>query len=363
MSTATQQQAKPAGNGAKTAASDAERAVEFVPFMAKESIKLTIGMVKTYIAKPTKNGHLPSDRDIVNFMMLCKARGLDPWQGDAFLIGYDSQNDGPTFSLITAHQALIKRAETHPDYDGMQSGVIVVTPDGEIVNRKGTFTLDTDKVVGGWAVVHFKNRTFPCEKTIKLSTYNTGRSRWKVDANGMVTKVAEAAALRGAFPNALGGMYLREEMDAEDPAEITPARPSSLDELTKRLTQQPTTVFTAAKAPQGETVPRHEQRRDEQPADIGHLEETTEAVDDPAPEDASQDRTEPPLSGIEALRVELEHCDNTTTLNSLSTRWIGPDSQLDEAVINTASDMLDAKRKSLEQPKVKSGKGKQGELV
>lgn len=350
MSTATQQAPK-TGNGSKTA--EPERAVEFVPFMAKESIKLTIGMVKTYIAKPTKNGHLPSDRDIVNFMMLCKARGLDPWQGDAFLIGYDSQQDGPTFSLITAHQALIKRAETHPDYDGMQSGVIVVTPDGEIVNRKGTFTLDTDKVVGGWATVHFKNRSFPCEKTIKLSTYNTGRSRWKIDANGMVLKVAEAAALRGAFPNALGGMYLREEMDADDSPERTEAtRPSSLDELTKRLTAQPTTVFRAAREPAGEFVPRQEQRR-EQPTDIGHLEEATEAIDPPAPDDVSQEV--PEVDALEPLRRQLLDCQGTARLNTIADQWIGAESTMDQELIDSASELIEAKRKSIEAKTAKGG--------
>ena len=47
---------------------------------------------------------------------------------------------------------------------------------------------------------------------MKFSTYNTDQSRWKADPGGMIEKVAKSQALRDAFPTALGGLYVAEEM-------------------------------------------------------------------------------------------------------------------------------------------------------
>lgn len=193
----------------------AERETEYIPFMSKEPIRLSIGIIKNYICVPTKSGKVCDDRQAANFLMLCKTRLLNPFEGDAYLIGYDGK-EGPTFSLITAHQAFLKRAEVHNEYDGMESGVIVQTKNGEIIDRKGDFFLDGETVLGGWAIVHFKTRTHPMEKRLKLATFNTGYSRWAKDPAGMIVKCAEADALRSAFPTSLGGMYLEEELRQDD---------------------------------------------------------------------------------------------------------------------------------------------------
>src|SRR5436189_2756431 len=103
-----------------------ERIVQFLPLGCTDKIKLAVRIVQNLIAVPTRSGKTCSERDALRFIMLCSARKLNPFEGDAFLIGYDGQN-GPEFSLITAHQALLKRAEVHPEFDGMQSGVIVAS--------------------------------------------------------------------------------------------------------------------------------------------------------------------------------------------------------------------------------------------
>lgn len=258
---------------------------EFTPFMAKEPIKLSLGIVKSFVATPTRSGALPTDRDIVRFITLCKARGLNPFESDAYLVGYDSK-DGPTFSLITAHQALIKRAEVHPEYDGMESGVLVEA-DGTIIYRDGTFFLESDRLLGAWATVYFKNRSHPMKKTVKLSVYNTGRSRWAIDPAGMIVKVAEASVLRASFPNTLGGMYLREEyaddgktIDMEPVADKP--KLTSLDALAERLMPSvPTKGVNGNGAshsqPEGES--QDEQSPDEMAADLtAFLERCEKAV-------------------------------------------------------------------------------------
>jgi phage recombination protein Bet len=188
-----------------------EKHMEFVPHGTNDSIKLSISIVRNLIAVPTATGQVCSDNDAIKFMMMCKARRLNPFEGDAFLIGYDTK-DGPKFSLITAHQAFLKRAETNPEYDGMMSGVIVKRGD-EIVDVEGDFHFDNDVILGGWAKVFFKNRSQPMHKRLRLSRFNTNRSQWAKDPAGMICKCAEADALRSSFPTMLGGMYLREEVE------------------------------------------------------------------------------------------------------------------------------------------------------
>src|SRR5256885_17207110 len=100
-----------------------EKFVEFIPHGSEDKVKLSIAMVKNLIAVRTKSGATCSDNDAIKFVAMCQARRLNPFEGDAFLIGFDG-TDGPQFSLITAHQAFLKRAELNAEYDGMKSGII-----------------------------------------------------------------------------------------------------------------------------------------------------------------------------------------------------------------------------------------------
>lgn len=191
-----------------------DRSVEYVPFLSEQQIKLTPRMVLRFMCKPTKSGKKATLEQALHFCMLCKARGLNPWEGDAFIVGYDT-NNGPEFSLITAHQAFLKRAEVHPEYDGMQSGVIV-RRGTDVVEEEGDFFLEGDVLLGGWAKILFKNRATPTYKRLKLGTFDKGFGRWNTDPAGMIVKCAEADGLRSAFPNSLGGMYLEDEMPGKE---------------------------------------------------------------------------------------------------------------------------------------------------
>jgi len=188
-----------------------ERAVEFVPFGSADKIKLSVKIIQNMVAVPTAQGRTCSERDALRFLMLCQAQRLNPFAGDAFLIGYDGKN-GPVFSLITAHQAFLKRAETSPDFEGMDSGVIIVKEDGEITEREGDFHLENEQVIGGWARVHRKGRR-DTYRRLRMARFNNGYAQWKVDPAGMIVKCAEADALRSTFPTLLGGLYMQGEID------------------------------------------------------------------------------------------------------------------------------------------------------
>lgn len=208
-----------------------DREVTFTPFMANEPIALSVRTVLTYFAPTTKKGFTCDSKQAMRFVMLCKSRGLDPWQGDAYIVGYDSDKYGPQFNLITAHQAYLKRAEVHPQYDGMESGAIVKRPTGGMVGDQpiyqtleveGDYIDPTDILMGGWAKVHRRDRKHPMYRRLRLTVFNQQRSRWNDDPCGMIVKCAEADALRSAFPNSYGGMRLEDEgplMDSGDTEE------------------------------------------------------------------------------------------------------------------------------------------------
>lgn len=217
--------------------SKTDKELVYVPLGDSKEVRLSINQVRKFLTTPTKNGATPTDEQVVQFMMLCEARQLNPWVGDAYLVGFDTR-DGAQFSLITAVQALLKRAETHPCYDGMEHGVIVRS-NGQVNFREGSFVCEDEVLLGGWATAYRKDRSRPEKAMINIETYHTHRSRWEADPAGMIEKVAIAAALRRAFPTQTGGLYLQEEFQDNggvDTSAVPTAR--GLGAITQRLQAQ-----------------------------------------------------------------------------------------------------------------------------
>lgn len=219
--------------------------VKYTPLGAVEELELKFEYVEKYLVEPTKSGQMPTRSDIIKFMMLCKAHLLNPWVRDAVLVGYDTK-DGPQFNLITAVQAFLKRAELHPEFDGIVSGIIVARGK-EIIEREGNFYVPGDEtIVGGWAKSYRKDRKTVFYASVPLHVYSTGRSRWEKDPGGMIQKVAKSASLRDTFPNQLAQLYLREEFDAiverqslPSPNQLAlPSKPKTLAEVSKQLTDR-----------------------------------------------------------------------------------------------------------------------------
>lgn len=236
--------------------------MEFVPFGAKEKIKLSVAIIQNLVAVKTKTGKTCSENDAIKFMMMCQARLLNPFEGDAYLIGYDGK-DGPSFSLITAHQAFLKRAEMSPEYDGMKSGVII-KEDEQLKDLEGDFYQDGQEVVGGWAVVYFKNRKQPMSKRIRLSRFQKTWGIWQDDPAGMICKCAEADALRSSFPTMLGGLYLREEVEPEKPRFSAPEFASTPLLVEKVDKEPPKEEKSLPEAPSA-------QERPSEPIRVNHL--------------------------------------------------------------------------------------------
>jgi len=225
--------------------------VEYIPFGATDKIKLSLAIVQNLIAVKTKSGKTCSNNDAIKFMAMCQAKHLNPFEGDAFLIGYDGR-DGATFSLITAHQTYLKRAELHPEYDGMESGVLVRDENHALQEVPGDFVDDGMELVGGWCRVHFKNRKHPMYKRVKLERFRKPFGVWQDDPAGMIVKCAEADALRSSFPTMLGGLYMREEVEVHAP-EL--AKPDFSTPVATPMFTVPPAVENGNKAPEAPPGP------------------------------------------------------------------------------------------------------------
>lgn len=299
--------------------------LEYVPFMAKEPIKLSLNIVRTYLSKPTKSGKECPQADAIRFMMLCRARGLNPFEGDAFLVGYDGK-DGPEFSLITSHQAFLKRAETHNEYDGMESGVIVKNSAGEVVDREGDFTYEGDVVLGGWATVFFKTRSHPMKKRLKLSAYSKGNKFWNDNPAGMICKCAEADALRSSFPTLLGGMYLDDELkNVTLPADFRVPAVASNPPL---LPVDP---------PQGTKSQRTAQKL------------RSNRTGEPAEMFGDGDPQEPQQNQAERCKAFLAACKTQAEVQDVYDRFTGPDSPCSDAERKECRDLCMARGDELTQ--------------
>jgi phage recombination protein Bet len=258
---------------------------EYVPYGASDKVKLTVPIVQNLIAVKTKLGKTCSERDALKFIAMCQAKRINPFEGDCFLIGYDTR-DGASFAMVTAHQTYLKRAELHPEFDGMKSGIIV-EEDGQLKDLEGDFFMDGQQVVGGWAVVLFKNRKQPMHKRLRVARFQKQFGVWQEDPAGMICKCAEADALRSSFPTMLGGLYMREELEVE------PAVPSFSKPM---FTEKSAPAVTEAPAPEPEQTSPPEER-DPDDGDLG-----PQPVEEPKPEPEKP----APASPLKELRMLLK---------------------------------------------------------
>lgn len=161
-------------------------------------------------------------KEIMMFMNLCKFNGLNPWLKEAYCIKYGSS----PATMVVGKEAYLKRAESDPAFDGMEAGIIVLSKDGTIENRIGTFHTKEELIYGGWARVWRKDRSHPVTIEVSFDEY-AGRtkdgqlnSQWRSKPATMIRKVALVQALREAFPGNIEGLYEAEEMSSQEPQDI-----------------------------------------------------------------------------------------------------------------------------------------------
>lgn len=182
-----------------------------------QEVVLSPSIVANYIV----SGDAAADpKDVYAFMAKCRARGLNPLAGDAYMTTYRNRDGSTSSSVIVSKDYFMRTATVRDDFDGMEAGIVVVDKSGQLTERPGTiYGPNTERLVGGWATVHVKGRAKPSYASVSMAEYDQHRSLWKTKPATMIRKVAVTQALREAYPGAFGGLYDSAEMpEREAPA-------------------------------------------------------------------------------------------------------------------------------------------------
>ena len=165
------------------------------------------------ITRTIAKGATPDELKL--FLYRCQNLGFDPLKpGQIYFIKYGNSPG----TIVVGIEGFRSRAARTGKLNGIKRGALK--------NDKG-------HLVGAWAEIYRSDWKECAREEVALSEYISDKPLWKKMPETMIKKVAEAAALRMAFPDDLGGIYTNEEMDqAEDRSHhIVPQQPEPEDGL------------------------------------------------------------------------------------------------------------------------------------
>lgn len=224
-----------------------------------QSVELTFETIKRFLVhgKP----EFVTQQEMIFFMGICKARGLNPFAKDCYLIKY-TPNDPA--AIITSIDYFRARAKAQPDCKGWSSGIIVRDREsGETKYTRGLIQPDKEELIGGW----FRAKPAGWETDFELEVNLSGYLKKTKDGNltrfwqpenqpTMIRKIAESQGLRECWPAEFGKLYTPEEvdagqvMDAAFEASSRPARTLDVAPETGEVKADPYAVQEAPQAPE-----------------------------------------------------------------------------------------------------------------
>jgi len=205
-----------------------------------QEIRLSFDVVRKYLI----SGHpeMVTEPEIMIYMGMCKARGLNPFKRDCYLVKYTPNDPAATIVSIDYYRS---RARAQSDCVGWEQGIIVQTGQHAMELRKGAIIMDGEKLIGGWFRARPKGWEVDLEWTVPLNRYikTTKEGRvtrfWAEDNQPeQIAKVAESQGLRRAWPDEFAKLYIKEEIIqgipiANEPLKMPTAIESILPPQTK----------------------------------------------------------------------------------------------------------------------------------
>ena len=152
--------------------------------------------------------HKATPQELQALLAIVKSRNLNPFTKEVYFIKYGS---APA-QIVVSKEAIMKRAEENPNFDGFEAGIVIETKDGSIERLTGTIAPNNAKLRGGWCKVYRKDRSHAIEADADFAYYTTGKNLWEKMPALMIRKVAIVSAFREAFSESVGGLYTADEM-------------------------------------------------------------------------------------------------------------------------------------------------------
>jgi phage recombination protein Bet len=180
---------------------------------------LTASQIKTLLATVAPKA---TDDELAVFLWTSRRRGLDPFLKQVHFVKRRrrAQNDRGEWGYeeYAVHQTgidglrvIANRARADAANTRLLAGI-----------KRGAIRDVDGKLTGGWAEVYRHDWTQPAREEVDFEEYVQRNDKgattglWTSKPETMIKKCAEAAALRMAFPEDLGDLYIDEEMDAAE---------------------------------------------------------------------------------------------------------------------------------------------------
>lgn len=213
-----------------------------------QTVELTAQIVRDFLVTGKKE--LVSNQEIAYFLGICKARQLNPFVKDCYLIKYGSE----PAAIVTAIDFYRSRARAASDCTGWEKGVICLNKEtGELRYSKG-LVLPTEELVGGWFKARPTGWTVDLELEVNLEGYikhtSTGEITkfWrKENQPSQIMKVAESQGLRTVWPDLFQGTITADErnFDLDQIDAGMPPPPGSPGDITPKPEPEPEKLDTS----------------------------------------------------------------------------------------------------------------------
>lgn len=161
-----------------------------------------------------------TDDELALFLMQCQRTGLDPFARQIHAVKrWDSQAQREVMTIQTGIDGLRLIAERTGKYAGNDDPQY----DSEETPRPRKATVTVWKIVGGQRVPFTRSARW--DEFVQTKKDGQPTRFWAKMPYLMLGKVAEALALRAAFPQELSGIYAHEEMQQADNEQLVESQP------------------------------------------------------------------------------------------------------------------------------------------